>query len=202
VLTSLTAQHQAPRRLFFTSSTGVYGQSHGEWVDESSATAPTHFTGRILLEAERVAASSPIRATIVRLAGIYGPGRTRLIEGVRRGELGCHSGQPEWSNRIHRDDCAGLLAHLASLDEPESVYIGVDDEPTDRCTIYHWLADRLGVPSPHRQGAPADDASRRGAGKRCSNTRLRASGYRLTFPTFRDGYRRILEDGEPGATLP
>ncbi|MBK7972884.1 MAG: NAD(P)H-binding protein [Deltaproteobacteria bacterium] len=187
------------RRVFFTSSTAVYGQEHGEWVDESSATEPRHFTGRILLEAEELALASGLPVTIVRFAGIYGPGRTRLVTGVRDGTLTCHDGAPTYSNRIHRDDCAGFLAHLAlHVPAPAPIYVGVDDEPTDRCTVYHWLADRLGTAPPHRAlEPPSSGPGGRGGSKRCSNARLRATGYRLRFPTFRDGYGTLVGDCSP-----
>ncbi len=183
------------RRLFFTSSTAVYGQEHGEWVDERSETRPRHFSGRVLLEAEELARSGGIPSTIVRLAGIYGPGRTRLVTGVRDGTLRCHDGEPSYSNRIHRDDCAGFLAHLAlHVAAPEPLYVGVDDEPTDRCTVYHWLAARLGVPSPHEHGAgPSTETAGRGGSKRCRNERLRSSGYTLRFPDFREGYAPLAD---------
>jgi len=194
VVESLAASGQRPARLFFTSSTGVYGQSSGEWVDETSATHPSHFTGQTMLEAEAVCSTAPFPATIVRLAGIYGPGRTRLADGVARGELHCYDSAPHYTNRIHRDDCAGFLAHVAELDHPERIYIGVDDEPTETCTVLHWLAERLAVPSPHRAGeAPATERGQRG-GKRARNTRLVASGYRLRFPTFREGYGALIDE--------
>lgn len=184
------------RRLVFTSSTAVYGQELGEWVDERSEIRPRHFTGRVLLEAEELVRSSGLPCTIVRFAGIYGPGRTRLVTGVRDGTLRCHDGEPSYSNRIHRDDCAGFLAHLAlHVAAPEPLYLGVDDEPTDRCTVYHWLAARLGVPPPHERGAgpPAEPAGR-GGSKRCRNERLRSSGYALRFPSFREGYAPLVDE--------
>lgn len=184
------------RRLVFTSSTAVYGQELGEWVDERSETRPRHFTGRVLLEAEVLARSSGLPSTIVRLAGIYGPGRTRLVTGVRDGTLRCHEGEPSYSNRIHRDDCAGFLAHLAlHVAAPEPLYVGVDDEPTDRCTVYHWLAARLGVPSPHERGAGSStETTGRGGSKRCRNQGLRSSGYALRFPSFREGYAPLVDE--------
>jgi len=184
----------AVRRLFFTSSTAVYGHEQGEWVDEGSPTEPRHVTGRILLEAEELVRSDGIPATVVRLAGIYGPGRTRLVTGVRDGMLTCDDGPPGYSNRIHRDDCAGFLAHLAlHVPAPAPLYVGVDDEPTDRCTVYHWLAARLRVASPHQGGVHPAAAGGRGGSKRCRNARLHATGYRLLFPTFRDGYAPLVD---------
>ena len=113
-------QRQKPpvRRLFFTSSTAVYGQSGGEWVDEDSPTEAGHFRGRLLRDAEQVLLGGPIAGTVVRVGGIYGPGRQRLIDSVRRGEACCFEGPPRYLNHVHRDDCAGALAHLMGLDSP------------------------------------------------------------------------------------
>ncbi len=187
-----------PRRVLFTSSTGVYAQTAGAWVDEASPAEPTHFSGRRLLEGERLLEASGIGAVVLRLGGIYGPGRTRLIDSVRSGRARIASGPPGYTNRIHRDDCAGALAHLAQLDAPAPLYLGVDQEPAAEADVLRWLADRLGVPAP--TGTPAQDEAvaaeapaRRGrSSKRCSSARLVSSGYRFRFPSFREGYDAVL----------
>jgi len=177
----------SPRRVFFTSSTAVYGQSDGSWVDETSPAEPPGHRGRILLEAEARLGASPIAGCAVRLGGIYGPGRTRLLERVRAGTATLPRG-PEYTNRIHRDDCAGALRHLLGLERPEPLYLGVDDDPADRRVVLRWLAERLGVPPPRE----APEGAAPAAGKRCRNARLRASGYRFRYPTFREGYAPLL----------
>lgn len=188
LIAALRGQDAVPRRVFFTSSTAVYGQDRGEWVDETSPAEPASFSGRVLLEGEETLRTSGIPATVVRLAGIYGPGRTRLIDEVRSGRAG--RAAASYTNRIHRDDCAGFLAHLVAMDlageAVEEVYLGVDDEPAERGEVIRWLAARLGVPAP----AAAPPAGRN---KRCRNARLKATGYRLRFPTFREGYAAILD---------
>lgn len=194
LLNALREQGQSPCRLFFTSSTSVYGQSAGEWVDENSPTEPDHHTGRIMLEAEEALLSSPFPATVVRLGGIYGPGRRRLIERVRRGEAGIAEGPPRYVNRTHRDDCAGALTHLMNLDNPEPIYLAVDDEPAEQGEVVHWLADRLGVPPPRAAPDTEAPSRRSGSNKRCKNARIKASGYRLIYPSFREGYAEILRE--------
>ena len=139
------------RRVLFVSSTGVYGRDDGGWVDEDSPSLPSGFSGRRLLEGEAVAASAGVPAVSVRFGGIYGPGRTRLIDRVRSG-AGCAGNPVLWTNRIHRDDCAGVLHHLVELDRPRASYIGVDCEPAPQCLVMDWLADRLGVAHPPRTG--------------------------------------------------
>jgi len=176
------------RRVLFASSTGVYAQDDGGWVDEDSPTEPPGFSGRRLLEGEALVAACGVPAVRVRFGGIYGPGRTRLIEQVRAG-ASCSESPVAWTNRIHRDDCAGVLAHLLALDAPAPVYVAVDCEPAPRCVVLDWLADAVRAPRPRREpGEPRV----RGGNKRCSNRRLLASGYRFRYPSFREGYAAML----------
>ena len=186
LLASLGTQNV--RRVLFTSSTGVYGQRNGEWVDEGSPTEPESFSGKTLLEGERVFLDGPFPAVVLRLGGIYGPGRERSIRRALQAEF--EEGPPLYSNRIHRDDCSGALRHLMLLEEPEQAYLGVDDEPTDQRTVSEWLEGRLtpdASRSEERSGTP-----RRRTNKRCSNARLVASGYQFLYPTFREGFAALL----------
>lgn len=166
-------------RLIFTSSTAVYGQDDGSVVDESSPTVPLGFRGRVLLEAEQLA------HVALRLGGIYGPSRVRALERVRRGEGRYVEGR--FLNFIHRDDASGALAHLMALDDPDSVYIGVDDEPVESERYQRWLAEVT------RGEAPSVDDTPRGKNKRCSNARLKASGYTFRYPTFREGNVELID---------
>ncbi|MFP5308225.1 MAG: SDR family oxidoreductase [Actinomycetes bacterium] len=187
LLAFLAERGDPVRRVLFTSSSAVYGQADGELVDEDSPTEPSSPTGRILVEAERAVLDGPFPATVLRLTGIYGPGRTRLVDQVRAGEATCGPG-PDPTNRIHRDDCASALAHLLTLDDPADVYLGTDDDPAERCEVLTWLAAQVGAPAPR---VVEDGGSSRG-NKRCSNARLRASGWAPTHPTFREGYAAML----------
>ena len=195
-----------PRRVFFVSSTSVYGERGGAWVDETTPLQPGGFSGGCLAAGERRMLASPIPATVVRFGGIYGPGRGWLIERARAGAR-CVDDPPKFTNRIHRDDCAGVLEHLivrawergrpASIEHADDartgvddVYVAVDDAPVTECEVLEWLAARLGAPAPRR--VRGGDAAARGAGKRCSNARLRESGYRFRYPTYREGYAAVL----------
>jgi nucleoside-diphosphate-sugar epimerase len=197
LLEALVEQRQAPRRVVFTSSTAVYAQSHGEWVDETSPTEPQHFTGRRVLEGERLLLTSPFSATVLRLGGIYGPERVSLIERLRQGLAVCRDGPPVYTNRIHRDDCAGALHHLMTLPQPEALYLGVDHEPADQCDVLRWLAAQLGVAPPKLDAIVEDETRRPRTNKRCRNTKLVASGYTFRYPTFRDGYAALLAAHAP-----
>lgn len=189
---ALRAAGAPPRRLVVVTSTAVYAQNDGEWVDEQSTTEPREFSGRTLLRSEALARTLAPEVVIVRFGGIYGPGRTRFVDSVRNGTANLGP-VPEYTNRIHMRDCAGVLAHVARLEAPAPTYIGVDDEPADRRAVVEWLAARLGVAPPKRaQDATSASTAR---GKRCSNRLLRASGYRFLYPTFREGYADVLAAG-------
>jgi nucleoside-diphosphate-sugar epimerase len=192
LLEALVRQHQSPQRVLFTSSTAVYAQSAGEWVDETSSADPRHFTGSRVLEGERLLLGGPFPATVIRFGGIYGPGRTSLIQRVRQGLAPCREGPPLYTNRIHRDDCAGALHHLMTLPKPDSLYIGVDHEPADQCDVLRWLAGQLGVPAPRVEASSGTDTRRHRTNKRCRNAKLVASGYVFCYPTFRQGYATLL----------
>lgn len=168
-------------RVVFTASTAVYHQKEG-WVDEDSPTEPTHFTGKRLLEAEAVLHAFPAATTSLRLAGIYGPGRTRLVRKVESGDAGAD----RYTNRIHLEDCAGAIDHILQLDHPAPTYVGVDDDPAPLSEVAGFIAARLDVAAPLIEGPPV--------GKRCRNARLLESGYALSVPTFRDGYPAIVDE--------
>jgi nucleoside-diphosphate-sugar epimerase len=188
-----------PDRLVYTSSTGVYGDHGGDWVDEETPLRPETDRERTLADAERVAreraADVGIDGTVVRLSGLYGPGRYRLeryLDGpVTEGVL----------NMVHRDDAAGAVAHLLREDlARESVVLVTDDEPVEKWAFADWLADQCGVDRPPRRTVEeylaerGDAASARArASKRCSNARLRSLGYDMAYPTYREGYREAID---------
>lgn len=176
--------------LLQVSSTGVYAQSEGEWVTENSPALADSDTAKALIRAEDVALRSGVPASVVRLAGIYGPGRTRLIEQVRGGL--CVPEEPvQYSNRIHRDDAAALLEHLLLEVEQDELlapcYLGVDDEPASMHEVTSWLAAQLGTSL-----LPDGPTSGRVGSKRCSNALARESGWEPQYPSFREGYAHML----------
>lgn len=179
-----------PQRLLFVSSTGVYHQTDGEWVDEDSATQPQQFNGKRILAAEKQVSSAAMPATIVRFGGIYGPGRLRLLQNIQ--QSGTITASKNYSNRIHRDDCAALLEHLLLLDargdKVADCYIGVDSEPAPLQDVQRFIAQRLGV----KPTVAAAAHSQRNSNKRCSNQRIVASGFEFRYPHYRAGYEALL----------
>ncbi len=192
-LVPIWRQQAVPPRVYFVSSTSVYHQQEGEWVDELSPTAPSSFSGRRLLQAEQLLRDSGLPHSIIRFAGIYGPGRRRLLDKVKAGQ-GSVAEPPLWSNRIHRDDCVGFLLHLLQQQWAGQVladcYIACDSAPTPIAEVEAWLAQQLGVSIGQRSAS-----ARRSGNKRCDNGRLLASGYRLRYPSFQQGYAEILAQG-------
>lgn len=179
------------RRVIFVSSTSVYGDCGGNWVDERTATRPQAFNGEIVLEAERLWAAAGLPLTVVRMAGLYGPDRLWMIRRVQEAGVTCQDDPPLWTNRIHVEDAARMLAHILESDRPQSLYVGVDDEPATECAVMRWLAERLGCPAPR---AAAARPSRGPLGnKRLSNRRIRESGFEFLYPTYREGYAAVIE---------
>lgn len=184
-LKNAIAAQRGPCRVIFTSSTAVYGQDDGSVVDETSEVTAKN-NARFLLEGEALVQEAG--GVVLRLAGIYGPGRDRIVRMVKEGTARLGSGA--FGNRIHRDDCAGALLHLVGLPAPAPTYVGVDQAPVLLDEVYAWVADELGLPRP-REGEP--DARAKGTGKkRCSSALLLASGYQFRFPSFREGYREAI----------
>jgi nucleoside-diphosphate-sugar epimerase len=182
----------------FVSSTGVYAQQGGQWVDEDSAAEPADATRSVLRRAEQMVLSHRPGNVVVRLSGIYGPGRERLLELARAGTPARRE-PPSYTNRIHQDDCAGVLRFLIDKrlgGEPlDALYLASDDDPAPAWDVMTWLASRLGLPEPPAEEAPAD-APRN---KRCSNRRLRGLGYTFLYPTYREGYGALIAASGEGA---
>lgn len=192
VLDGLERDGVTPRRILFVSSTAVYSAANGAIVDEQTPTEPVSFSGRLILEAEELLRArlegTPTAGIALRLGGIYGPGRTRLIDQVRSGSAVIPD-QPRHTNRIHRDDAAAAIVHLSTMGpEPESAYLGVDSDPAELGDVLRFLAVELGCPEPPTGRV----ATARGGDKRCSSARLRATGFQFRYPTYKEGYRAIL----------
>jgi nucleoside-diphosphate-sugar epimerase len=178
------------QRWLFTSTTGVYHELEGGWVDEETPPRPARPPARYYLAAEELFARHGVPHVIARLSGIYGPGRTRLLESVLAGTARRDPGPVRYLNHIHIEDIAGALIHLLTHPAPAQVYNVTDNEPANRNEMLAWIADQSGQPQPPLAVAAAEPP--RGGNKRCANRRLRESGYQLVYPTYREGYAQLL----------
>lgn len=179
---------RALRRALLVSSSAVYGEHDGDWVDEDTPAAPLGFNGALLLEAEQWLAGQPVPSTVLRLAGLYGPGRLQLVDRLRAGQQRVPREVPHWANRIQIDDAAAAIVHLLRLPAPAPLYLGVDDTPLPLDELYDFIAQLVDAPLPAEGPAPAGVGS-----KRLSNARLRASGWAPEWADARDGYAALLD---------
>src|SRR5690606_148839 len=147
----------------------------------------TNFRASALLDAEAAlhALLPPGVGVALRLSGLYGPGRQRLLDGLRAGTVTAPGGPGHWANRIHIDDAAQACAHLLTVADAQPLYIGTDDRPMPTAELYDALARLVGAPLPLRTPkAPG--------GKRLSNARLRSSGWTPEWPSALEWYRAQL----------
>lgn len=174
-----------PFLMVHLSSTGVYGDRQGNWVDEKEAPLPDNEKGKILLESEEISLNSSYASLVLRLAGIYGPDRNR-IQAVRQQKI-----QPaemdQYMNMIHVDDIPEAVHLLFKEGKEKKVYLGTDEEPVKQSEFYAWLLPRLSLEVPKKviwKGL---------RGKRCSNRGLKELGFQWKYPSFREGYASLLE---------
>ena len=178
---------QVPVRTLLVSSTAVFGEADGGIVNEETVPDPTGFNGKLLLEMEQLAAGDTENLVVIRISGIYGPGRERLIRLAASEGFEVQQSPAFFTNRIHRDDAAAVLKHLLDIEQPEALYLASDDKPAPRYDVVEWLAKEQGRPAPI--GLKDESASR---GKRVSNQKLRDSGFSLSYPDYRTGYGAVL----------
>ena len=193
ILTLLKFHGHKPKRIIFVSSTSVYQQHDAQWVDENSVVEPLNFAGKNMLAAEDLLKEFEFPHTVVRLSGIYGPGRNKLINQAKEGGH-CDPVPEIWTNRIHKDDAVAGLHFLLQRDfnneALDDLYLLTDKEPSALHNVLDWLKERIGDVELDRDG-PA--ISRRGS-KRCSSERLQNLGFSFKYPTYRSGYEQVLID--------
>jgi nucleoside-diphosphate-sugar epimerase len=171
-----------PRRTLFTGSTSVYAQTDGSWVNETSPALPERDTGRILLDAEGVALATG--GYVVRLSGLYGPGRSVLLRKFLSGEARIED-RPRWINQIHRDDAARALFHLFAVRAEPGIYNVSDNTPATQRDVYGWMAEFFSRALPPF-GEPDLNRKRGWTSKRVSTEKIRSTGWMPAFPSYRD----------------
>ncbi len=186
----------------YLSTTGVYGDRGGDWVDEESPLEPTTARGERRLEAERdwlrLHSDFGLPVHVFRLAGIYGPGRNTLLN-VRDGSAKRIIKPGQIFSRVHVEDIAGVLAASIAKPNPGRAYNVCDDEPCPPQDVVTYAANLLGLPPPPE--IPFEDAnlspmvkSFYADSKRVSNKRIKTElGYKLIYPNYRDGLRALLK---------
>ncbi len=184
------------QQFIFVSSTSVYGQKKGEWVDEESPTLPEIFSGRIILEAEKLLfAKLKKKLTILRFGGIYGKKKNRYIQKIKEGSFPSNQTLVKYTNRIHIQDCAGSIKHLMELAHPKNIYLGIDDHPAQQREVISWLIQKLDLsPSllPSFNSEKHEENPTHTSNKRCKNQRIKQSGYTFLYPSYREGYLSVL----------
>lgn len=186
-------EKKAPKKIVLVSSTRVYGQRDGSWIDEKTDPSAAGYEdeqdekrARTLLKAERIVRQSGLPFMVLRLTGLYGPGRHRL-RAIREGRVKPASND-QYSNRIRLEDAAAALAVVLQKGVPGEIYLGTDDAPCTNREFYAWLLPKLGLPA-------ATEGRTSSKGKRCSNAKLKALGFACAFPSFKEGYEELLEEG-------
>ena len=181
-------QNSTLKHVFFVSSTRVYGQATDELLSEADVATPADFGGERLLEAENLLNNLSCGHTALRLSGIYGPGRLRMINLAKLPEnWPAHN---SWTNRIHRDDAAAFIVFLVqqavAANPIENCYIVTDSKPASQYEVLGWIAERLNTNKP--SNTPAVEG-----GKRLSNQAMLATGFQLQYSDFKTGYQALLE---------
>ncbi len=178
----------ALRGVLFVSSTRVYGQTTEELIDQRTEAIPADFGGHRLLEAEQLLDSIPCQTVALRLSGIYGEGRLRMIRLAQQAQWPM---QNAWSNRIHRNDAASFMVHLIQQlragQSLKSHYIVTDNLPTRQYTVLRWIAAQM-------DWSISDQIPEDAGGKRLSNQAMLATGFALGYPDFKAGYAALLSN--------
>jgi nucleoside-diphosphate-sugar epimerase len=192
----LDALSGSVRRVIYISSSGVFGQTDGDWVTEGSPCRPTREGGIACLAAEDLLRAHPLgqRAIILRLAGLYGPGRIPRRDDLVQGRP-IAAPSDGYLNLIHVDDAAAIVVAAEKHANPPATYLVSDGSPVLRREYYAELARLVGAPPPRYEAAPSDSPAARRAtsDKRISNARLRSEiPFTLAYPSYREGLAAIV----------
>jgi nucleoside-diphosphate-sugar epimerase len=186
----LAAARARVKALVYTGSTGLFGQRDGSDVDESTPPAPASPSAAVLAEAEtlvREASGSGLRTAVVRLSGLYGPGRAGVVDRVRAGRHALGPGDAAWMNFCHQSDAVAFVLAALERGAAGAVYHGSDAHPPRRRELVEWVASRLGIPPPRTEAATP------GPDRRILSEWTRHSlGVELRYPSFREGLAELM----------
>ena len=195
---ALDAVRPGVRRLIYISTTGVYGDCQGTWVDEETECRPRREAGKACLAAERLLEAHPLgrHAVVLRLAGLYGPDRIPRQDVLRAGEA-IDAPQHGYLNLIHVDDAVQAVLAAATVEAAlPRCYLVADGNPPQRGEYYAELARLIGAPPPRFRSPDRDTPAydRAAADKRISNARMLAElKLTLQYPSYCEGLRAIVE---------
>jgi len=192
LLHKLIAEQSSAHRIIMVSTTGVFSEQDGGWVDEQSSVNHDRSPGRYYLEAEKIVADCGRPSVIIRLAGIYGPDRVRMIREVRGGQARRYPPPAQYLNQVHADDAAGVIVHVVEHQNPDALYVVCDREPADRNDVVQWISNKMGLGHIPPASVTDNRPGRRAGNKRCNSNHLVNSGYSFIFPTYREGYDALL----------
>jgi len=193
------------RAIVYLSTIGVYGDHGGAWVDETSATAARSERGRARLVAERqwraLEASTGVPVHILRLAGIYGPGRNLLMK-LRQGEARRVAKPGQIFNRIHVEDIAQAIDLALAAPGPGSLWNVADEEPAPPQDVIAFAAQLLGIAPPPEEAFETAEMTPMARSFYADNKRVsiaklkRELGFAPKYPTYREGLRALAAAGE------
>ena len=176
--------------LFFISSTRVYGQKTTKILSELDVAEPSDYGGEALMEAEMIARQLKEKATVLRLSGIYGPNRMRMIQ-LAESSPGNWPATNNWSNRIHEEDAARfivfLMKKIAMKESLEPLYLVTDGVPTKQYDVLRWIRKRLQL-STDTIEVPIVEG-----GKQLQSVLLDQTGFSLKYPDFTYGYAAMID---------
>ena len=186
------AKEGASPNWIFVSSTSVYGQSEGEWVDEESIAQPDNITSQYIRQAEQQLMDLNPQNIVVRFSGIYGPGREYLLRMAKQQSV-IQKDPPYYTNRIHQQDCIGVLIFLLEQSLAgvtlKQCYLASDDNPATMWDVMSWLTEHLSCKPPEVKVNDKEVVMN----KRCNNQRLKTLGYDFQYPDFKAGYLELIK---------
>ena len=189
---SAAKQQNPALPIFFISSTRAYAQQQGEWVNEHSATEPADERGQILLEAEGKFLAFNKHTTVIRFSGIYGRSNYFINQLKKGAEI--QKEPPYYTNRIHREDCIGVLEFLITKqlhgEHLERIYVASDHDPAEKWKVASYIRKKLGLAS--CSGQVLDKTASRN--KRIDSRQLIEAGYQFMYETYKQGYEAVINE--------